>query len=101
MRTRLGRTAVDRPQRTRFGITDDLAVVGVSNVISLPGGQLQTILGVEETVDQALTSGALAELIAAQQRIASSGLRSRYTERRTAAVVSVADDGSALILNPL
>ncbi|GAA3783823.1 hypothetical protein GCM10022225_84950 [Plantactinospora mayteni] len=100
MRNRLNRTAADRPQRVRYS-GDGIDVVGVRNVISLPGGQLEAVLGVEADVDEALTGGNSTEILVAQQRIVQRELRYRYMQRGTSSVVSIADDGAALVLNPL
>jgi hypothetical protein len=100
MRARLGRTYADRPQRARY-TGDDIDIVGVRNIVSLPGGQLEVILGVEAGVDQSLTTGTARAVLAAQQRVAREGWRFQQAERRGASVISLADDGSALVLNPL
>jgi hypothetical protein len=100
IRTRFNRRLYDRPARTRIR-ADDVDVVGASNVIPVPGGRLEIVLGVEAGVDEALTSGEPDQVRAAQAQVVERRLRYTAAERRTSAVVSVADDGSAMVLRPL
>ncbi|WP_173154311.1 hypothetical protein [Phytohabitans suffuscus] len=99
MRDRLGRITADRPQRVRYSV-DGIDIVGVRNAISLPGGQLDAVLGVEANLDQALTTGNPTDVLDAQQEIVRRELRYQQWERRRPSVISIADDGSALVLNP-
>ncbi|MFF5226952.1 hypothetical protein [Dactylosporangium sp. NPDC000521] len=99
MRARINRTDIDRPRRERVDV-DGVSIVGVSNAISLPGGQLKVVLGVEGEVDEALAYGTSIDVMNAQQRIFRRELKYLHRERRSASVVSIADDGSALALMP-
>ncbi|WP_430785674.1 hypothetical protein [Actinoplanes sp. G11-F43] len=100
MQARLGRTAASRPERITETIDNDLTVVGVPNTISLPGGLLQVILGVEAGVDEALNSGSAGAVLEAQRNLRRRELRFRRTDARTGSVISMTDEGSSLVLIP-
>ncbi|GLL06309.1 hypothetical protein GCM10017581_080580 [Dactylosporangium matsuzakiense] len=78
-----------------------IEIVGVSSVLSLPGGRLEAVLGAEADVDAALAGGDADAILAAQRRVVQRELRYMAADRRTSAVASVADDGAALLLRTL
>ncbi|MEV4411380.1 hypothetical protein [Catellatospora sp. NPDC049609] len=80
----------------------DVTVRGTRSVVSLPGGELEMVLGVEAGVDDALTRGVPSEILAAQERVAMRrSTRVDPDARAGDDVVAIGDDGSALVLRPL
>jgi hypothetical protein len=96
-----------RRQRREF-VDGDLRIHGTSNVIALPGGQLEAVLGVLDYVDDALTSGGSADILRAQARAksqAAADLEARSqaaglddNELQTESVTAIGPDGSVLVL---
>lgn len=88
-----------RPRQERRG-PGGAIVRGVSNLLTLPGGQLEVVLGVLDHVDDALTSGDSDSIIEAQAAANAERLDRLPDEGREDAVAAYGSDGSALLLLP-
>jgi hypothetical protein len=101
-RSNLERDAAARPQRVRQQTRGGLDVVGVRNLITLPGGDLEIVFGLVAEVDDALTERDPAAVIDAQGRVAQRRAYENDLPRRQASdeVTAVTDNGAVLMLKP-
>lgn len=90
-----------RPRVERLG-PNGSRVRGVSSVLSLPGGQLEATISVVDYVDEALSNGDAAAILAAQDQAAAEqqGRSARIALASDDAVAAYGRDGSALLLQP-
>lgn len=95
-----------RPERTRqprartdFVTVGRDTIRGVSNMVAVPGGRLEVVLGVLDFVDEALRDGSSAAINDAQRRAAAmSGDRIAFNNPVDGEVTAFGADGSALVL---
>ncbi|GAB3328553.1 hypothetical protein RMN56_29170 [Micromonospora halotolerans] len=101
-RARLDRDADARPQRVRRQTPDGLEVVGVRNLITLPGGELEVVFGLAAEVDDALSESDADQVIEAQQSVAERGTPDRTSSGREPdeIVTAVSKEGAVLMLAP-
>ncbi|WP_203702573.1 hypothetical protein [Asanoa iriomotensis] len=101
-RANLERDVRARPQRVRRQTRGGLDVVGVRNLITLPGGDLEIVFGLAAEVDDALTGRDPAAVIDAQGRVAERGAYENDLPRREVSeeVTAVSDNGAVLMLAP-
>jgi hypothetical protein len=92
------RAAELRRPRQEFARPNGAVVRGVSNVVTLPGGRLESVLGVLDFVDDALSSGDSVEISEAQGRAAAMESPPGTVDD---VVEAYGDDGSALLLRPI
>lgn len=88
--------------RDEFAAPDGSTIRGVSNIVTLPGGRLEVVLGVLDYVDDALTNGNSDDILRAQRASAADRLRmQRATEVDVSeGVIAHGDDGAVLLLRP-
>jgi len=101
MLRRLERGQSAQRERVTISLRNGLDVRGLRNVMSLPGGQLEVVLGVESGVDAALDGNDPRGILAAQQQLSDVPRQSRELRRTGDQVESINSDGSALVLRPL
>ena len=101
MLRRLNRDQGAQRERVARPLANGMTIRGVRNVVTLPGGRLEVVLGVESGVDDALSSTEPRRIIAAQQRLRH--VRNERPDDGQAGdqVASVNSDGSALVLTPM
>lgn len=111
MRGLPARRRAPRPRGIYRG-PDGRPVRGVANVLGLPGGRLEVVLGALVEVDDALTSGDSATILRTQAQAVAERLRRAENRVEFAVDVETGDDvdgevaaygsdGSALLLRPL
>jgi hypothetical protein len=101
MLRRLDRGQGAQRERVTRTLWNGAEIRGLRNVVTLPGGQLEVVLGVEAGVDAALDSNEAGEIIAAQQRLDEVRGENPRTRETGDQVASLNNDGSALVLTPL
>lgn len=92
-----------RPRpRDEFAAPDGSLIRGVSNIVTLPGGRLEVVLGVLDYIDDALSNGDSDDILRAQRTSAANrGRIQRAAEVDVSAgVIAHGDDGSVLLLRP-
>ncbi|SCE79647.1 hypothetical protein GA0070563_10275 [Micromonospora carbonacea] len=101
-RANLDRDAQARPQRVERRTRGGLDVVGVRNLITLPGGELEVVFGLAAEVDEALADRDADRVIEAQRRVAGRRAQEGDAARREPGddVTAVSDDGAVLMLIP-
>lgn len=101
-RANLDRDVQARPQRVERQTREGLDVVGVRNLITLPGGELEVVFGLVAEVDEALVRRDADRVIEAQRRVAERRAQARDVADRAPGedVTAVSDDGAVLILIP-
>ncbi|GAA0404022.1 hypothetical protein GCM10009541_54020 [Micromonospora gifhornensis] len=101
-RANLDRDVRARPQRVERQTRGGLDVVGVRNLITLPGGELEVVFGLAAEVDEALADRDADRVIEAQRRVAGQRAQERDVASREPGddVTAVSDDGAVLMLIP-
>ncbi|WLS44753.1 hypothetical protein Q3V37_25725 [Micromonospora profundi] len=98
-RTNLDRDVRARPQRVARQTRGGLDVVGVRNLISLPGGELKVVFGLVAEVDEALADRDADRVIEAQKLVA--GRRAQEPDvagREPGDDVTAVSDGGAVLM---
>ncbi|PTA47470.1 hypothetical protein [Micromonospora sp. RP3T] len=101
-RANLDRDVQARPPRVERQTRSGLEVVGVRNLITLPGGELEVVFGLAVEVDEALGDRDADRVFEAQRRVVGRRAQERDAARREPNddVTAVSDDGAVLMLIP-
>ncbi|MEU4556542.1 hypothetical protein [Micromonospora violae] len=101
-RTNLDRDVRARPQRVARHTRGGLDVVGIRNLITLPGGELEVVFGLVAEVDEALADRDADRVIEAQRSVAGRRAQEPDVAGREPGddVTAVSDDGAVLMLIP-
>jgi hypothetical protein len=86
--------------RNEISLANGLSLRGTSSTIALPGGVLRVVLGLESSVDEALTNGNSERILDAQRRIEGDLANLNSADLPFEQVLAVNSDGTALALFP-
>lgn len=88
--------------RDEVAAPDGSIIRGVSNIVTLPGGRLEVVLGVLDYIDDALSTGDSDDILRAQRDSAADrGRMQRAVDIDVSAgVIAHGDDGSVPLLRP-
>jgi hypothetical protein len=101
MLNRLSRDASYERERTSVRLENGLDIRGTSNMVTLPGGRLEVLIGLEAEVDDALDRDDPRRILVAQRRLTPLREFSFRSDLDVDRVVSMNSDGTALVISPL